>query len=1007
MARTTARLHLVRAIPTGDTPGARDELTVHLSEPSPHSSPPRLPRRAPGPWVAACVVPAVLGLAWLGLGGFFAPDPPVPAPSEEALKLHAGIPQDVDVVVLGNSQAYAAIEPSTLQQALGSGPVGAITIANARPYLLTKLLDHHVFRAGRHPRLVVFPIGWDHLVSTQAPRPDQEVTWAAELADVDAALDGRIVGRQGAATGLARVQRASIAVKDAVLDAVTRLPAVLQGAGNAEVAMDEARQVVIGDATLGNAALAVRMIPVVEHEGPVRAQEAAAGDGLLDASVLPDLARLVQDHGARLVVVSLPQRRPDLRLTAANERALLAWVADHGAAYVDLASAPVAVTEWRDEGHVVRAVAQRLTERLAERLKDLGALGDAPMQAGRTASQPDLIARTGTLPAVVPVEVARDADPCVLTVVLPDRLAPLGDAQLLQRDLGAASPLVATYDGAPLQPQVLQRSAGSCDGSYGSVGAVVTVRTPTSSPDPAALALTWTDAVTWATRPRRMSDGRTGAITWIPEGTGLSWTLSDRAALGDDVHVELAALEVVPGTSPPTLSVAGQPAPLDHVGDLWRARVDVPAGSGALEVTLTAPPDGWLVVRSLSVAHGTDVDAWVGTADARGDSVVLAGSTTARVQTPDDVRVIPGDVVDQDGQLALSIPDDLAVAGPDQLIARFGMANFGVCTPLGVRSRGADATYARAVTWRPNRPSIARPADAPKGVGWDLVLQPARGCFSNTWVYPGETATFSPPSAAALATPGRWLVVQWGMFAPGGSDTVRVRLLANGRALLDELVEVGPDQGRLVLPLAPQVPASPSQLSLELTSAGRGLLFVRHAAVSYDEPEAPTPMAAPTEAAPAPAEAAPVPTIAAVTTDLLATDGVVDGFKVFPPDHAALAMADDALSIRIDDGAFTRICGPLVPVSPGVAVLAADVATDDAAPRFLSLELGWFRAGERLVEAARPRIDRVRVDLSGDSTPVGGRFDVPADADGAVPCLVRTKGDPTTLTLRSWQLGTP
>ncbi|MCB9680089.1 MAG: hypothetical protein H6733_01335 [Alphaproteobacteria bacterium] len=788
--------------------------------------------------VAALLTPGAVVAGWLGIAGTADHDDALLRDNGFTRAAQQRATDQTRVAVLGNSQALAAIDPDALAAALQLPPSGVVSLAveSTRLPLQLALLDAVFYDRGLAPDLVVVAMAWPQLIEVAPPVPHIATKFRAELADAAPLLADRLPALATDDTAWARARAASQAAKDAVLDGLTELPArwVSPKPG---ARMDRARIAALGDVRMGLDGRDVRMIPVVEAApSAVTSARPEAPVPRIEHALVGLLAQVVHDHGGRLVVATLPQQRADLRAAAADERAWTGWLADHGVGVVDLEDLDVAPTGWRNDGHLGPEAAQAYTTALATALTDAGALDGGSLALPTVGLAPTSATRSGTPPAVPPLRWHSASDGCLLTANLADAWGVLADDALEARGWGLGAPFVVRAGGVALEDHALPKWAKPCDGSWALAGTTLHVRPP--QPDPAGdgIEVTWNDAVPVPVRLKPTDRAKSGDLYLVAPGTALHWTAPAPTSDGRWA-ITLVALD----TPRPAqvarvgVTVGGVEAPLTFDGATWFGEGTLAAGAPVtLDVTSDDAGGPWLAVRGLFVDVGGTTERWVGTADALGDRLPMAGVGSTR-HTAAGPPSHPDATVTQEERTATIRLGPLAsrLAGP-ALVERTGNEELRTCSPLRVTGVGAPVPAIKLLKWTPDTPTVGLPA-ANAFVPRAVVLAPTRRCEEAAWVYPGDHLTLLSDRPRVLARPARWVSLDVLPFVVAPT-TLRVVVAEGDTTLLDVQTPLDDDTRRIVLPLDAPVPALPTNPTVALVVDDATYVLVRHAALHATPP---------------------------------------------------------------------------------------------------------------------------------------------------------------------------
>ncbi len=700
--------------------------------------------------IAALVGPSVV------LGGVFAW---ASAPVDEvvhpdAVAFHQALADvDPDVVVLGNSVSFRAVDEDQLGAALGRpGKVAKIFVPGSRNSAWYALTSFVVLARPRLPSLVVVAAPRNQLLATDHDARDLERLRNLLGSQADPVLS-RISGQPANDARLLRLQ-----------DAVDH---VFSWARDAFVGVafggDEGLGWIEGGRATADAAAAVvldieRTVadPSTGAHLPVTAPTAAAVT--LDpgpevaAGFLRDLAQEAADAGVRVVFVAIP-----VPSRGNTDEALLAQtlkeVGELGAGWIDLSTLDMPASGYFDGVHMTGTGRVRFTAALAEALASIHAL-EGELVTAQPRRTWKGVQRVGSPPVPGALAAAREGtQPCEVR---------LGTAALaewspaaLTRSTGYTSPpwLEVRQDGVPLNPS--EGRLEGCGGTFVWLGSGFVARTATPW-QTSTFTLAWRDAL-----PDRLRMGRTEVDGWwvLPE-TSLQFGFEDLTGSGT---IEVMAWPVGAPAAWARWG-EGERIALTEEGDVLTARVPVTgSATGPLELGASG---GGLLLRSVKIEEEGREEVIFQVPSGRSDTVpLLNGPPGAVVAANPPPAITAGPAVAQKGAPLLArVPlEGLADLDPKVLDER---ASAGKCLPVratlnGVALPGGNAGL-RAVheqgkgAYHTLRGQIV--VTAPDGEPalradrvWGALLEPERACAGRLWVYPGDVLEVTTRLAANRA----------------------------------------------------------------------------------------------------------------------------------------------------------------------------------------------------------------------------------------------------------------
>lgn len=971
------------------------------------------------PRVLPWVVPVVWIAAVLVAGGFFAAEDawsPPPA-SVTTSRILEAMQAEPEVLVLGNSQAMSAVDLDEVAQTLAVGDrIAAAGIPAARAPTLYAALKHSVFGRGHRPRLVLLPVSPTHLLETDAPEGERLTTLLEHLPAPDPVLDAKVFNAAGTWPAWDRMVASARTSRDRWLSWWTSRAATLADPSNPDGAMDAARDAVFGEVAGSNLVLNARMIPVVEGGG---AASGLAGDASIETSLVPDLVALCAENGARLVVVSVPQKMASLATPPAVTHRMALWLRDHGAGFLDLERVPVSAEAWLDEGHMNAAGREAFTAALTAAIGPLHLLDPGALAAFPLPIPPPHVTRTGPRSAPKLTALETTDNPCLVHLkVEANKL--LADPFLSSHGFGNASPLALTFRGRPLPGNAPIKDDTACTGRFQHGADKVLVALPAGATGVtlADFGVAWTSAAPHARRLSSLPDAEsTQDAWWIPADGSLELAWDEVPELPSDAVLQVLLVETkTHGPVGPQLIVEDVAVPLSRWGHLWMAEVALADLTPPFSIAFKAAPGGSDVfVRSLLLQPKEGLPSvLVGRLGDRPDLQPVSGGLDVR-STPEWVsRPVSAPQTAAAELLSFAVPAPHDVLTEARLRAAIDDNRFVNCVPLEVWP-GATPGEGRLpqVVQRIAGTAVARvPAD---GQAWTLNLRARRMCFGHTWVQPGEVLTFIPRVAKGLAVDADQLqLVAYPFLGSGASATVR--LLVNDAAVASfPLTASGAQTLRLPTPVS----AWPESVKLEVTAPADGWVAVGASSLGASNIPAeawfarPIPMPEAQDASPlletAPSKGAAAARLTGTLPQslqaTLATHGVGALFTLPPQGPTVTAGEDGGARIEAAAGLRPMVCMPPVPAAAPLSVEATLRLAGPLTP--VMLDVRWLDAAGRAVKDAsgKPILHTERsVEVGAIPTPLRLQTAAPPASAALAQACVRRGDGAAALEVLAWRV---
>lgn len=965
-----------------------------------------------GARIAAVLAPILLvgaWFAWLSSQGEQWP------PSQLALDMDAQLAEEKpEVVILGNSASFHAVDPDQLAKELGlSGKVSRLFVPASRSPSWYAVLKNRVLAQPHKPKLVVVVASLHHMIDLEMN--EQRI---GRLRGLLTAEDQMVRERVLGAGAWPTVER-SRELSDSLLEipkqaAVGLLFQDEAGADEPLLARGQriaaaASEVVFNLESGTDMSLHRRILPVAQRE---QAAIDATAEFNPEAAFLADIADLAASQGVRVVFTwfPLPASNPAPNPGVDLQRRTIELVNAHGAGWIDLHALPLSQSVFFDHIHMNEAGRRQFTEALAEELKRIDALGTGPFGPAALPIEIGPVTVIGTpapLPELGPP--AKTNTACRYQHRLPQFDALNNKALYDSVGLVEGSPLRLLADGVPLRPHI-KTPDQACDDTFthGPTGLVF-------SPAQDQLdARTWTLA--WASEApiRSLRKGNPSEAWWVMPGTTLQIELpeawpSERGAFavrvdgrqfgdGGDYRLKVGAheqaLETIGGlarvlvlpeapTGPWTVQLSASPTS----APLYLERITVGQGPGA--ATLIGAPAASQSTRLLGVSHpGRSVHT---------SSPVPPGSGPGqprRIDRPEPTPVArvavgplaglgPGDVYAATTAGSCS-PIRLLEDGVPLAVPHTGIKDIVGGTPGAYRVQGATAMFTSS--------DLSDPAT--NGRRYEAVLSEDRACGQAVWVYPGDTvelmfdpARLSPLGASRLLLSGAAFLVE-----PAG-HTISVQALGDDLPYLDAQVPLTElASGLASVALSQPLPGTVQRLILRLqTSAEAPYVILTSAELEGDDELAPADGSAPPPAAPA---------AAGLTAPVELPIGQLGPIRDDPRNvqwiesdkggsTAELRTEGGVRFVRLISAAFgaSRICSQLFPAGAGTARLklrAPKIGTEPGVKHSaLRAEVLWRDAAGKPVQGGDQVLIEPRADW--DLTQLG--FEPPPGAARGQLCL--------------------
>lgn len=710
------------------------------------------------PRLLAVLCPVLLVVAFLAL--LSRPTPPGEV-SPEAKALDARLDGGADIVLIGNSKVGTDLDPARIGKLVGGRAV-PINVNGTGAPVWYALLKNRVFANGYKPKLVIVYGTLLMMMQADLPSENQREVLAKQLGESDPVIDHKVFGEAWSDPRIQRILTSRTVLRQSITDTVRDVAAgwfiappgtePLTTRGNAVVVPALGRVFGVDKITQTDRGHA---LPIVEREADEEKETRTRG---VEETLIPDLVALAKENGAQILFVRAPlgtTKQVTDAVEVETERAVLQWLHDHDAGWLDMRTANLPDASFGDGAHMSVAGRERFTPLLLQALQKVGVGGQALTAADPTAvRRPPTPRRVGTGPTLPALDPKRGQKQCDWQAFLNGYDA-ISDFNLAAEGFGKVSPVRVLEDGKPLEQHGDdQKTVFTCGGA--SFHRKNVVRWTPTEPDPESVKRHTYTADVDPSVPLRGPEN--ASAWWVYPGSTVALDVPE--APGPVTQAVVFAIERIPGTAPARVRVGGEWVPLVQSGDRLEARASGPPVTGPWTLEIESPPDGpWLLLDR--VVTGSDDSPWylVGrpAAEASVDLFVVGKATYAErsLELP-PLSKPPVEAGWRKGLWVFPV-GELGVPSLEEVFDRAG-ASCGALRMVVDGKQAASTTEERAakgvdkMVHSRERGLVETAANTdPRADGhtYSFALEPSRQCLKHgQWVYPGDTMTLTAPLAA-------------------------------------------------------------------------------------------------------------------------------------------------------------------------------------------------------------------------------------------------------------------
>lgn len=716
-----------------------------------------------------------------------------------------------DMVFVGNSTAPRVMKRDVLARVLDLPDLVLtdLSVPGSGAATWYAVLKHRVYANGWAPRVVLIPSLYEHMISVGSFGDDARIT--NQLLEDDPVILRKTFQVSASHPWLFHMEQGRDRLRQRALDGLRDWSVGLfwgHGEKPAEQVASEALTQVFSAEGAVDLTLHRRAVPIVEAE---RSQVGDAGAVSLGDSYLPDIVRMAQDGGAKVVFILLPTSTNDHRYKSVDpmrKQELVKLLNELGAGWMDF-TGQVPDSSFSDALHINSVGGKALAEEIGRGLLEMGALEDGPLRPALLPVVASQVERTGTAPTFTPGPPKRGKDsPCAWSSPFP-MIERVGVHLLPALGLAGANPMVLRIHGRDLGAGTRPGEEG-CDGSWALQGRGALKQTllfspweePVEGQAPAGVEVGFSDQVPLLSNKNRR-------VWWVYPGTTLRvqvqgrWTPEMGPFLAESVAL---AMTREPGRA--TLRVGDGPAVTFEGPSLWvKARLQAappPGESWTLEIA--SPADGpFLLVRTVTLGEeGASTPLLGSPTDGQGPRFDLVrpaeDNPNVTWEVSSTVPTVEQGSIVRKGRLA-SIPlGGIGALTSQELSSHVGDLD---CDPLRLAVDGLPGAKGAVAcsrvrrlkegSWCREKGHAVFPAPKPGDTAVrSLVVDPQRHCvgYKGRWLYPGDVMGLAFQKAGGIM--GYDQVTVRGAAVPGVGEArpLSLRVSVGDAVLLDTSVAV-------------------------------------------------------------------------------------------------------------------------------------------------------------------------------------------------------------------------
>lgn len=772
-----------------------------------------------------------------------------------------------EILIIGSSVAGRDVQRDLLAKRLGvpEKKVTILTLPNSAGAHWYAILKNRVYANGYKPDVVLTVSALGSLATNGTMNAASEERLINQLGPDEPVIAKKIFGLEGqdAFNSYYRRERAS-ALRDMFTDMIrnhtvwVRYTNHRRGFEEGGRRADAAAKVVFADENM-NYDLHQQFTPGLAVNDVIT----VVGPDYVDpktSSVIPDFVSLAHKHGAKVVFVRVPfpPSNPDEDYIPDDiERATIKLLEKLDVGYLDMRTLNLDDSAFEDPVHLSPQGARRFTEALATALKVMHVRRKKPNLFVQRPVRPTEVRRVGEAPVLGSVAGATAEGRCGFTKTLD--LPPLTEIE------DVVHPFVLKAKRA-LTPGPAE--ASTCSGEVQFSADAVRFTTPKKATvDDLSLELA-------KKAPVVSEEGR--AAYWVYPGTTLQFVFDKRDRFpADRIPIFATARSFGEGDGVPTVSVGDASVQMQGTGDEWRVSTMPATPDGEWSVSVSVPEGGsYLLLDRLVLGRALTTSYIVGAQEEIGEASVrlVGGYQDQTGVTPEfaaEPVAVPGSRKPERYRKnigLLRVPEARPLADGDVL----DHGKIHRCSPFKITENGTVLPNAWSDLDDLSRLGAGRSTHLKgavyftasdttdplhNGRTYRVILDPERRCSrrennagpplrDGMWLYPTDVMRIAvPPDELARLIDGVGRIVLEGssFLNEDKSAQIRVRLLADGIAVLDETVAT--TSLRPAREWTLPTPANGSEIALELTnlSAGSFLLVSQAFLAEVDQVTAAAP----------------------------------------------------------------------------------------------------------------------------------------------------------------------